>query len=68
MIASALPYTLPARRKAAGLTREEASDRIHIPVKTYTAWEYGTREPHAKEIVALAQLYDCTTDDLLIIK
>ncbi len=68
MNTNALPYTLPPRRKAMGLTVKEAAEKIHIPYRTYEAWEYGTREPHATEINALAELYDCTTDDLLRLK
>ena len=52
-------------RKAAKLTQREASDRSGIPLSTLRRWEQGVNEPDVASIALLADLYGCTTDELL---
>ncbi len=35
-----------ARRREAGLTRQELADRIGVSLKTVENWEYGQCRPH----------------------
>lgn len=52
-------------RKEAGLTQRDASEKSGIALSTLRRWEQGVNEPDVKSIVLLANLYECTTDDLL---
>lgn len=52
-------------RKKAGLTQKDASEKSGIALSTLRRWEQGVNEPDVKSIVMLANLYGCTTDDLL---
>ena len=52
-------------RKAAKMTQQGASDASGIPLSTLRRWEQGVNEPDVASIALLADLYGCTTDELL---
>lgn len=52
-------------RKRAGLTQKEAAKQSGISLGTLRNWEQGIYEPDADSLVKLAELYKCSTDDLL---
>lgn len=52
-------------RRRAGMTQREAAGAAHVRLGTLRNWEQGVCEPDGASIVALAELYGCTTDDLL---
>lgn len=52
-------------RKAAGYTQRAVSDLSGIPLSTLRRWEQGINEPDVDSMILLADLYGCTTDDLL---
>lgn len=52
-------------RKRANLTQRAASDASGIPLSTLRRWEQGINEPDVASIALLADLYACTTDELL---
>lgn len=52
-------------RKAAKMTQQAASDASGIPLSTLRRWEQGVNEPDVASIALLADLYGCTTDELL---
>lgn len=52
-------------RKAAGYTQRDVTKMSGIALSTLRRWEQGVNEPDVKSIVQLADLYGCTTDDLL---
>lgn len=55
-------------RKAAKMTQQAASDASGIPLSTLRRWEQGVNEPDVASIALLADLYGCTTDELLDIE
>lgn len=52
-------------RKARKLSRQAVADAIKISAKSYERYENGEREPTAPVLVALADFYDVSLDELL---
>lgn len=51
-------------RKAAGLTQQQAADKLGVSVYSIQNWEQGKSEPDSSVIVKMAKLYGVTTDTL----
>ena len=60
-----LGYDLRKRRIQAGRTQQWMADRLSIHRTTYTKYERGQVEPSLATLCRLADVLDCTTDDLL---
>lgn len=56
---------LKQARNAAGMTQREAADASGIPLGTLRRWEQGVNDPDTDALIALADLYGCSTDDIL---
>ena len=56
---------LAALRKSAGMTQQEAADRLGVSNKTVSKWESGGGFPDIAILPALAELYGVTADDIL---
>lgn len=56
---------LKKAREAAGYTQAQAAAKLGISDGTYKNYEQGKREPNGEKLVALARLYNVTTDYLL---
>lgn len=56
---------LKSARKKSGMTQKEVSTALGISPNTYKNYEQGTREPNGDTIVALANLFNVSTDYLL---
>ena len=52
-------------RKARKLSRQAVADAIQISSKSYQRYENGEREPTASVLVALADFYGVTLDELV---
>lgn len=52
-------------RKAAGLTQEQLAERLFVTRQAVSKWERGESRPDLDTIVALAELYNVSVDDLL---
>jgi len=52
-------------RKGRKLTRQEVADAVGISAKSYQRYENAEREPTASTLVALADFYQVTLDDLV---
>ena len=52
-------------RKEKKLTRQEVADAVGISAKSYQRYENAEREPTASILVALADFYQVTLDDLV---
>lgn len=52
-------------RKAAGLTQEQLAERLFVTRQAVSKWERGESRPDLDTVVALAELYNVSTDDLL---
>ena len=47
------------------LKQTDVASALGLSISAYCRYEYGQREPHASTIVALAKLYQVSTDYLL---
>ena len=54
-----------AARKKAGLTQNEAAEKLNISGASVCQWETGECLPNAKRLPQIAKLYGCTVDELL---
>lgn len=52
-------------RKAAGLTQEQAAERIGVARQTLAKWENGESVPDIGNCSRLAELFDVSLDDLV---
>ncbi len=52
-------------RRASGLTQSQVAGQLGISKATYSAWETGRAMLSAERIVALAELFKCTPNDIL---
>lgn len=51
-------------RDARGLSQQEVADRVGIPVRRYGSYERGERNINLKEAALIADVLDCTLDEL----
>ncbi len=56
---------IAAARKAMGFTQGQLADQIGYCRNSVTNWERGVTTPTATELVALAELLDCSVCTLL---
>ena len=52
-------------RKSRGLKQTEIASKIGIHWRTYQTYEHGEREPSLSTLVALADFYDMSIDELI---
>lgn len=51
-------------RRLAGLTQTDVAKALNIAQCTVSQWENGNSYPRGNMVVAVAELYHCTTDQL----
>jgi len=59
------PENLLKLRKAQSLAQADVANAIGVRVLTYQNYEHGEREPKLSKLVALADLYGLTLDELV---
>lgn len=52
-------------RKANNLTQKELGDKIHLSRQTISKWETNNSQPDIQTLLLLANLYDCTLEELM---
>lgn len=52
-------------RKGMGLSQEELAKRLNLGTHTYQRYEYGEREPGLSTLIALADFYNISLDELV---
>ena len=52
-------------RQEKGLTQQEVADGSHLSLRGYQNYERGLREPQLSALVALADFYDLSLDELV---
>ena len=52
-------------RKAAGMRPESAASALGVSVSTLYHWETGQTSPRVAKLLSMADVYGCSTDDLL---
>jgi transcriptional regulator with XRE-family HTH domain len=58
------PENLLKLRTERGLTQADVAKAIDIRTLTYQRYEYGEREPRLSKLIALADFYHLTLDEL----
>ncbi len=59
------PENLLKLRKVAGLSQTVLAEKIGIHWRTYQTYERGEREPTLSTLIALADFYDISLDELV---
>jgi len=54
-------------RKDNNMTQVDLAKRLGVSRSAVNAWEMGVRKPHIDHIVALAKVFNITTDYLLMV-
>lgn len=52
-------------RQGHGLSQKEVAKAVDISLPSYQRYEYGTREPTLSTLIALADFYDISLDELV---
>ena len=63
---SALPNNLRKQRTKLGLTQKEAAAKLGIGSASYQRYESGTREHNLETLCKLADIFNTSTDYLLV--
>ena len=53
------------KRKAVGLTQAQVAERLGITDAAVVQWEKGQTMPKGSRLKEVADLYNCTVDELL---
>lgn len=56
--------TLKQIRKAAGLTQEQAAEKLNISHDTMSRWESGQTQPSAMQAALICQIYGVQFQDI----
>ena len=57
--------TIAARRKGIGITQQVLAERIGVTQSCIARWEKGVTEPPIATLVKLADIFNCTIDELI---
>lgn len=61
----AFPEKLKALRLKNGLTQDELGEKLYLSRTSISNYEIGKNEPDIKTIIAISDLFNITTDELL---
>ena len=61
----AFPEKLKALRLENGLTQDELGEKLYLSRASISSYEIGKNEPNIETIIAVADLFNITTDELL---
>ncbi len=61
----AFPEKLKALRLENGLTQDELGEKLYLSRTSISNYESGKNEPNIKTIIAISDLFNITTDELL---
>lgn len=56
---------IASERKRIGITQKELADRIGVSKSSVARWEQGLLAPFGDYLVAMHEIFDCSTDYLL---
>lgn len=63
---SYFPENLPILRRRAGFTQESLAEALGVSRQAVSKWESGAALPEAATLLTLAELLDCSLDDLML--
>jgi len=52
-------------REKSGMSQAGLADRVSVSQQAVSQWESNNKTPTAKKLVELANIFQCTVDDLL---
>ena len=52
-------------REKSGLSQKQVAEKVGVVVRAYQRYEYGDRYPQLPTLIALADLFDVSLDDLV---
>ena len=55
-------------RKRKKLTQEELASLIHVSTDTYRNYETGRSDPSLETLITLSKIFECSTDEILLIE
>ena len=61
-----LKITLKAARVNAGLTQEEAAEKLGVSRDRLLRWENGITEPPYTAVINMCKVYGCSVDYLIL--
>lgn len=61
----AFPKKLKALRLENGLTQDELGEKLYLSRTSISYYEIGKNEPNIETIIAISDLFNITTDELL---
>ncbi|WP_455259012.1 helix-turn-helix domain-containing protein [Ruminococcus sp.] len=61
----AFPEKLKALRLENGLTQDELCEKLYLSRTSISNYETGKNEPNIETIIAISDLFNITTDELL---
>lgn len=61
-----LSIRLAEARKNTGYTQSEVAEKLNVSIQTISAWERGMASPEIDKLPSLAQMYNVTTDWILL--
>lgn len=61
----AFPEKLKALRHENGLTQDELCEKLYLSRTSISNYETGKNEPNIETIIAISDLFNITTDELL---
>lgn len=59
------PCNYKAVRKRVGMTAQEVATKLGVSISTLFSWESGKTSPNSVYVAKLADLYECTADELI---
>jgi transcriptional regulator with XRE-family HTH domain len=57
--------SIKTERKKAGLSQRKVAEALGVTGGAVSMWELGMTQPRPDKLVALADLFHCTVDELL---
>ena len=62
---TAIPMSFKKAREKCGLTQQEVATRLGIDQSAVCLWETGKTKPRSSQLLKIAELYNCTVEELL---
>lgn len=56
---------LKKQREKRGITQAELAKKLGVTQEAVTKWETGRNKPRASTLIKLAEILDCSVDELL---
>ncbi len=52
-------------RKTENICQKTLAEKLNVSIKTVSHWETGYTEPSIAQLIAIAEFFDVTVDDLI---